>query len=138
MRGRTRNILFRPTLDRWRLCERSLNMCVARRISMILLSAAVCAPLAVALPAHAAPHKHRAARLAADAETPRPGERPAVMLERMKEQILSMDLSADQKQKIDELFSKAQDELAAERRQSGEKDLAKFREKAQTIIRELR
>src|SRR4051794_28432348 len=60
------------------------------------------APVLFAFPARAAPAAARKAEKAQrrpDAERPHP-ERPAVMLERMKQQILAMDLSADQKRQI--------------------------------------
>jgi hypothetical protein len=116
-------------------------MSFVRRISAVFLAGALAAPALMPVRADAAPADRKAekAQRPAQADRPRPaGERPGVMLERMKQQILSMDLSADQKRQIEELFAKAQDDLASERRQTGEKDLAKFREKAQSTVRELR
>lgn len=112
-------------------------MCIARRVSMVFLAGASFAAVLPAVCAGAVPAETKTERRAEKPLRPLP-ERPAVMLERMKEQILSMDLSADQKRQIENLFAKAQDELAAERRQSDRKDVAKLRENAQTIVRELR
>ena len=82
-------------------------MCFARRISTILLAGAIAAPVVLTVPAKGAQPERKAQKKAvrrAQAENRVP-ERPAAMLERMKQQILALDLSADQKKQIEDLFA---------------------------------
>jgi Spy/CpxP family protein refolding chaperone len=68
------------------------------------------------------------------------GERsePGAIVERMKAELLTMDLSADQKKQVEEIFTKAREELAAHRQQNEAKEPAERREGARAILQALR
>src|SRR5215207_3525902 len=63
---------------------------------------------------------------------------PGAVIERAKADILSMDLSAEQKSQVEAIFAKGKEELAAYRQQSEGKDPGERTEGARAILQAVR